>query len=192
MDDDYKSVIPRGVLVKGRITIYADTPSETRLAVEAYNRRVNDCKVALQQVAVYKNVIQTITPMVSIAFMLLGLMHTILYPIFRGTIIDVISEPVGFWNAPVCMAALIALLAVCVHFGIMKNNLRMVTLASAALIIVHWYSVAIVALNFLCYHLYNRVDAPLQKEEGYPAFIPIRIHYESCKEPHCGEMTNFE
>lgn len=42
MEDNYRAVIPEEALLKRKITIYADTPSEIKLAVEAYNKQMND------------------------------------------------------------------------------------------------------------------------------------------------------
>lgn len=186
MDDNYRAVIPEEALLKRRITIYTDTPSEIRLAVEAYNERMNNCKVALKEVAIYKNVISTSTSLLWIVLMALGLMHNF----FQYTIMGLLLSPMGFWNAPICIGVLLAFFAAYIHFGILKEDLRIVTFASAALIIVQWFSVFIVAMNFLFYYLYHRVDGPLQEEDAYPTFIPIMIRYESCKKPHYGEMPD--
>ncbi len=169
-------MIPEENLKSGEITIYIDTPPETEAEVAAYNKHMKECKRALEKLKPYKDGILIIFAVCWVFSMVVG--H------FGIPFLTYITHTFySFWNERVCVLTLLILAAIYVFFGFIRDEIKIITFAATAFIIVNWYSVIFIAAIFVLYVIYNHKITSLRQEKEFPVFSPIVVRYEKSHMP---------
>lgn len=169
-------MIPEENIKSGEITIYIDTPPETEAEVSAYNEHMKACKKALEKAKVYKDGILKIFAVCWVFSMVIGA--------FGIPFLTYVSKVFyNFWDYRICMMTLLILAAIYVFFGFVRDEIKVVTFAGTAFIIVNLYSVLFIAGILLLYVIYNHKIAPLMQEKEYPVFSLLVVRYEKTPMP---------
>lgn len=70
-----------------------------------------------------------------------------------------------------------------IAFVLMKDNFWVGSISSLALIVISLVFLILTAADLIITLIYYRINNSLKKEQGYPAFISITIHFERYNRP---------
>ena len=156
--------LPKEDLIKGRITIYNDTPREIVLAAEEYRDHVDKCR-------------KRSTFVEEIEFGYLA-MNLILGLILTALAAERAAEML-YATLPIMLLNIFAY----IFFGVIKRNLLFCTLCTALFITVSLLFIILVIADFVLFFMHRHITEELKKEPGYPAFAKFQVHYVRGNKP---------